>query len=147
MNFIYRFEHGAKNSPNLLLLHGTGGNETDLIQFGRAIAPHSNLLSPRGNVVAYGMPRFFRSFSHGDFHLEDLKFITKELLEFIDSSARKYGLDRENLISMGYSNGANIAATLLLLHERSLAGAILFRPMMTLAPEKIPDLSGCKILV
>jgi len=147
MNFIYRFEAGAKNSPTLLLLHGTGGNETDLIEFGRAIAPRGNLLSPRGNVLENGMPRFFRRFSHGVFDLEDLKFRTKELLEFIEASAKKYGFDRENVIAMGYSNGANIAATLLLLHERSLAGAILFRPMMTLAPEKMPDLSRCKVLV
>ena len=138
MNFIYRFEAGAKNSPTLLLLHGTGGNETDLIEFGRAIAPRGNLLSPRGNVLENGMPRFFRRFSHGVFDLEDLKFRTKELLEFIEASAKKYGFDRENVIAMGYSNGANIAATLLLLHERSLAGAILFRPMMTLAPERCP---------
>jgi len=147
MNFIYRFEPGAKDSPTLLLLHGTGGNETDLIGFGRAIAPHSNLLSPRGNVLENGMPRFFRRFSHGVFDLEDLKFRTEELLEFIEASARKYGFDRQNVIAMGYSNGANIAATLLLLHERSLAGAILFRPMMTITPHKVPDLSGRKVLV
>ena len=147
MNFIHRFEPGAKNRPTLLLLHGTGGNETDLIEFGRAIAPHSSLLSPRGNVLENGMPRFFRRFSHGVFDLEDLKFRTEELLDFIEASATKYGFDRENVVAMGYSNGANIAATLLLLHERSLAGAILFRPMMTLTPHKVPDLSGRKVLV
>jgi predicted esterase len=147
MSFIHRFEPGTKNSPTLLLLHGTGGNETDLIQFGRAIAPHSNLLSPRGNVLENGMPRFFRRFAHGLFDLQDLKFRAEELLDFIKASAKKYDFDPENVIAMGYSNGANIAATLLLLHEQSLAGAILFRPMMPLMPEKAPDLSRCQILV
>jgi len=147
MSFIHRFEPGSTNNPTLLLLHGTGGNETDLIEFGRAIAPRSNLLSPRGNVLENGMPRFFRRFAHGVFDLEDLKFRVEELLDFIKASAKKYDFDPENVIAMGYSNGANIAATLLLLHQRSLAGAILFRPMMILVPKKIPDLSGCKILV
>ncbi|SRR6266446_3699868 len=147
MNFIHRFEPGSANHPTLLLLHGTGGNENDLIEFGRAIAPRSNLLSPRGNVLENGMPRFFRRFAHGVFDLQDLKFRAEELLDFIKTSAAEYGSDPQNVIAMGYSNGANIAATLLLLHEKSLAGAILFRPMMTLAPEKVPDLSGCKILV
>jgi predicted esterase len=147
MNFIHRFEPGSANHPTLLLLHGTGGNENDLIEFGRAIAPRSNLLSPRGNVLENGMPRFFRRFAHGVFDLRDLKFRAEELLDFIKTSAEEYGFDPHNVIAMGYSNGANIAATLLLLHEKSLAGAILFRPMMTLVPEKVPDLSGCKILV
>jgi predicted esterase len=147
MSFIYRFEPGSKNSPTMLLLHGTGGNETDLIQFSRAIAPHSNLLSPRGKVLENGLPRFFRRIAHGVFDLQDLKFRAKELLEFIKESAKKYDFDPENVVAIGYSNGANIAATLLLLHERSLAGGILFRPMMTLVPEKVPDLSRCKILI
>jgi phospholipase/carboxylesterase len=147
MSFIHRFEQGSKACPTLLLLHGTGGNETDLIEFGRAIAPRSNLLSPRGNVLENGMPRFFRRFAHGVFDLQDVKFRVEELLEFIKVSARMYDFDPENLIAMGYSNGANMAAALLSLHERSLAGAILFRPMMVLVPEKMPDLSRCKILV
>jgi predicted esterase len=147
MNFIHRFEPGTKKNPTLLLLHGTGGNETDLIQFGRAIAPGSNLLSPRGKVLENGVPRFFRRFAHGSFDLQDLKFRAEELLGFIEASAKKYDFDPESVIAMGYSNGANIAATLLLLHEHSLAGAILFRPMMPLVPEKAPDLSRCQILV
>src|SRR5438132_4129782 len=146
MSFIHRFEPGTTNSPTLLLLHGTGGNETDLIEFGRAIAPRSNLLSPRGNVLENGMPRFFRRFAHGVFDLQDLKFRAEELLDFIKASAEEHGFDPRNVIAMGYSNGANIAAALLLLHD-SLAGAILFRPMMTVVPEKVPDLSGCRILV
>jgi predicted esterase len=147
MSFIYRFEPGSKGGPTMLLLHGTGGNETDLIQFSRVIAPYSNLLSPRGKVLENGMPRFFKRIAHGVFDLQDLKFRAEELLEFIKASAKKYDFDPENVIAIGYSNGANIAATLLLLHERSLAGGILFRPMMTLVPEKVPDLSRCKILI
>jgi predicted esterase len=147
MSFIHRFEPASASHPTLLLLHGTGGNENDLIEFGRAIAPRSNLLSPRGNVLENGMPRFFRRFAHGVFDLQDLKFRAQELLDFTKASAEEYGFDPQNIIAMGYSNGANIAATLLLLHEKSLAGAILFRPMMILAPEKVPDLSGCRILM
>jgi predicted esterase len=147
MSFLHRFEPGTKDRPTILLLHGTGGNETDLIPFARGIAPASNLLSPRGQVLENGLPRFFRRLAAGVFDLEDLKFRAGELLEFIRISAAKYHFDPKSVIAIGYSNGANIAAALLLLYERSLAGAILFRPMMPLVPEKIPDLSPCKILV
>jgi phospholipase/carboxylesterase len=147
MSFIHRFEPGKKRGPTLLLLHGTGGNENDLVDFGRAIAPGSNLLSPRGNVLENGMPRFFRRLAHGVFDQEDLKLRAEELLNFIKTSAKEYDFDPENVIAIGYSNGANIAVALLLLHERSLAGAVLFRPMMPLIPKKVPDLSECKVLV
>jgi predicted esterase len=147
MSFIYRFEGGNKDRPTLLLLHGTGGDENDLIPFAHAMAPGSNLLSPRGKVLENGMPRFFRRMAAGVFDLEDLKFRVQELLEFIRASAAKYHFDPDNVLAIGYSNGANIAAALLLLRERSLRGGILFRPMMPLVPEKVPDLSRCKILV
>ena len=131
----------------MLLLHGTGGDETDLMDFGRAIAPESNLLSPRGNVLENGMPRFFRRFAHGVFDLDDLIYRTRELREFINASARKYDFDPDNVIAMGYSNGANIAAALLMLYEDALSAAILFRPMMPFVPDRKPDLSGRRILV
>jgi predicted esterase len=147
MSFIHRFEPGSNHHPTVLLLHGTGGDENDLIPFGRAVAPESNLLSLRGNVLENGMPRFFRRFAHGVFDLEDLRLRTRELREFIQTAAAKYHFDPGDVIAMGYSNGANIAATLLMLYEDSLTGAILFRPMMPLTPDRIPDLTVCSILV
>jgi predicted esterase len=147
MSLIHRFEPGKNSSLTMLLLHGTGGDETDLMDFGRAIAPESNLLSPRGNVLENGMPRFFRRFAHGVFDLDDLIYRTRELREFINASARKYDFDPGNVIAMGYSNGANIAAALLMLYEDALSAAILFRPMMPFVPDRKPDLSGRRILV
>lgn len=143
LGFVHRFvpaeDVGA--SPTLLLLHGTGGNESDLLPLGRQIAPEASLLSPRGKVLEHGMPRFFRRLAEGVFDIEDLTVRTNELADFVTAAAA-YGFDPRRVIAVGYSNGANIAASLMLLRPGVLAGAILFRPMVPLVPQPLPDLSG-----
>lgn len=143
LGFVHRFvpaeDVGA--SPTVLLLHGTGGNESDLLPLGRQIAPEASLLSPRGKVLEHGMPRFFRRLAEGVFDIEDLTVRTNELADFVTAAAA-YGFDPRRVIAVGYSNGANIAASLMLLRPGVLAGAILFRPMVPLVPQPLPDLSG-----
>src|SRR4051794_24816014 len=123
LNFIHRFEAGeSKESPTLLLLHGTGGDENDLVGVGRSVAPRANLLSVRGKVMENGAPRFFRRFAEGIFDEDDLKFRATELTDFIPAAAGEYGIDANNVIAFGYSNGANIAGAMLLLHPTALTG-------------------------
>src|SRR5271169_5048159 len=127
LSFIHRFEKGAEGGAHpLLLLHGTGGDENDLLALGRMVAPHVPMLSPRGRVLENGMPRFFRRLAEGVFDLDDLKLQTDALAEFAGSASERYGMTDHKLIAIGYSNGANIAASLLLMHPRLLSGAILF---------------------
>jgi len=146
LSYIHRFEPGAKaGAAPLLLLHGTGGNESDLLEIGRQVAPGSALLSPRGNVIEHGMPRFFRRFAEGVFDLEDVARRTHELADFITAAATQYGFDAGQLTALGYSNGANIAASLLLLRPEVLTRAVLLRPMVVLQPERVPDLAGKRI--
>jgi len=148
-NFVHNFISGddASNRPTLLLLHGTGGDENDLLPLGRELWPEASLLSLRGKVLENGMPRFFRRFAEGVFDVEDLKFRTGELASFIDVASLEYGFDRKHLIAIGYSNGANIAASLILLHPRYLAAAVLFRAMVPFVPKMIPDLSDLPIFL
>jgi phospholipase/carboxylesterase/glyoxalase family protein len=129
----------------VLLLHGTGGDERDLLPLGARIAPGSALLSPRGKVLEHGMPRFFRRLAMGVFDVEDLRFRTQELAGFVTEAAEHYGFDRKRVLALGYSNGANIAASLMLLRPEVLAGAILLRPMVPLTPEHPPDLTGVRV--
>lgn len=144
--YIHRFEPGTRaGAAPVLLLHGTGGNENDLLEIGRQVAPGSALLSPRGNVSEHGMPRFFCRFAEGVFDLEDVTRRTHELADFITAAATQYGFDAGRLTALGYSNGANIAASLLLLRPEVLAGAVLLRPMVVLQPAHLPDLSGKRI--
>src|SRR5690242_21351616 len=124
---IHEFVPGASNRT-LLLLHGTGGNERDLIPLGRELDPNAALLSPRGKVLENGMPRYFRRLAEGVFDLDDLRARTGELAGFVASAAATYGFDPHNVIAAGYSNGANIAASLLLLRPETLAAAVLFHP-------------------
>ena len=131
----------------LLLLHGTGGDENDLLELGHGLSPNAALLSPRGRVLENGAPRFFRRLAEGVFDTKDLIFRTHELASFLEAASRIYGFDASRLVAVGYSNGANIAASLLLLHPKSLAGAILFRPVMPFMPKKLPDLSGTRVLI
>lgn len=148
LSYTHRYEPGTiAGAPPLLLLHGTGGNENDLIPLGRQLAPGSALLSPRGDVSEHGMPRFFRRFAEGVFDLDDVAKRTLALAGFATAAAKQYGFDPAALQALGYSNGANIAASLLLLRPDSLAGAVLLRPMVVLQPEKLPDLRGKRILI
>lgn len=142
------FEQGTdKYQRTLLLLHGTGGTETDLLPLANMIDPHAHVLSVRGNVLENGMPRFFRRLAEGVFDEEDLIFQTKELQEFLDEAAEKYGFDRNKVIAIGYSNGANIAASLLFHYENTLEGAILHHPMVPRRGIALPDLRHSKVLI
>ncbi len=144
--FIHRFVPGRSNRT-LVLLHGTGGNETDLLSLGRALDPDAALLSPRGKVLENGMPRFFRRFAEGVFDEEDLKLRTHELADFIAAAAVRYGFKQTESIAVGYSNGANIAASLLLLRPGTLYGAALWRAMVPLLPNTLPELKGAPVLI
>lgn len=144
--FDHEFVPG-KSERALLLLHGTGGNEHDLIELGRALDPDAALLSPRGKVLENGMPRFFRRLAEGVFDLEDLKFRTGELADFIIEAARKYTLTQERIVAVGYSNGANIAASTLLLRPNVLHAAVLFRAMVPIIPEAPPKLDDARVLI
>ena len=148
LSFIHRFEPGlGPGRPPILLLHGTGGDESDLLPIGQAIAPGSALLSPRGKVLENGMPRFFRRLAEGIFDEEDLIRRTHELAQFINEAAAHYQFERQRLLAVGYSNGANIAGGLLLLRPDAICGAALLRPMVPLIPETLPDLHGAPVLV
>ena len=131
----------------LLLLHGTGGNEDDLIPLGQQLLPGAAILSPRGKVSEHGAPRFFRRLAEGVFDHEDLLFRTHELADFIDQAADQYGFDSSKLVAVGYSNGANIAASLMLLHPGLLRAAVLLRAMVPFDPEETPDLSGVPVFL
>src|SRR6266568_4568930 len=145
-DFIHEFIPG--DSPRtLLLLHGTGGNERDLIPLGRELDPNASLLSPRGKVLENGMPRFFRRLAEGVFDLEDLKYRTNELADFVTAAAQHYAFASDQLVAVGYSNGANIAASMLLLRPQLLPTAILFRAMVPLHPEKEPNLSSVRVWI
>ena len=139
-DFIHDFFPGS-SSRTLLLLHGTGGNERDLIPLGRQLDPNAALLSPRGKVLENGMPRFFRRLAEGVFDLEDLKYRTNELADFVTAAGKHYGFATDQLVAVGYSNGANIAASMLLLRPEIIHRAILFRAMVPLIPDTLPDLS------
>lgn len=140
VSFQHRFEPGGE--PVLLLLHGTGGTEDDLIGLGKTILPEAALLSPRGKVLENGMARFFRRLAEGVFDKEDLFFRTEELAAFLDEAAGRYGFQRGNVVALGFSNGANIAASLLLRRPEALGGAILLRPMLPFQPQTAPRLTG-----
>jgi phospholipase/carboxylesterase len=145
-DFIHEFVAG-KSGRTLLLLHGTGGNERDLIPLGRELDPNASLLSPRGKILENGMPRFFRRLAEGVFDLEDLQKRTHELADFVVSAAKHYKIDNHKIVAVGYSNGANIAASLLLLRPEVLSAAILFRAMVPLVPERQPDLASKSIFI
>ena len=145
-HFLHEFVPGPSNRT-LLLLHGTGGNEGDLIPLGRELDPNAALLSPRGKVLENGMPRFFRRLAEGVFDLEDLKTRTNELADFVAAAARHYKLTADHIVGVGYSNGANIAASMLLLRPEIMHAAILFRAMVPLIPDKLPDLSSVRVWI
>lgn len=145
-SFIHRFEKGADAAAwPLLLLHGTGGDENDLVPLGRMIAPDAPLLSPRGKVLENGMPRFFRRFAEGRFDEEDVRRRANELADFLAEARKRYDIAAP--IALGYSNGANIAAAILLLRQGVLAGAILLRATLPLSQPAPIDLAGVPVLI
>jgi phospholipase/carboxylesterase len=143
--FVHRFEPGGHEARPLLLLHGTGGDESDLIPLGQEIAPGAALLSPRGKVLEHGMPRFFRRLAEGVFDEDDVRRRADELADFVDDARKRYGLAAP--IALGYSNGANIAAAVLLRRPQTLSGAILLRAMVPLEAAPRPDLGGKSVLI
>jgi predicted esterase len=145
-DFIHEFVAG-KSERTLLLLHGTGGNERDLIALGHELDPDASLLSPRGKTLENGMPRFFRRLAEGVFDLDDLKKRTHELADFVTSAAQHYEIDDKKIVAVGYSNGANIAASMLLLRPEVLSVAILFRAMVPLTPDRQPNLSSVSVFI
>lgn len=160
LGFIHRFvplqpsaaRKEIKHRPQmtLLLLHGTGGNEEDMIPLGQELAPAAAtaMLSPRGKVLEDGVaPRFFKRLEEGVFDMQDLKFRTQELADFVEAASKTYGFNPKHVVAVGYSNGANIAASIMLLRPRTLSAAILFRPMVPLVPDVTPDLSGVNVFI
>lgn len=148
LGFIHRFVPGTRpGAVPILLLHGTGGNETDLLDLGRSLAPGAPLLSPRGKILENGMPRFFRRLAEGVFDIPDLKLQAEELARFVGDARVRYDLGDTPPVALGFSNGANIAAALLLLHPGSLSGGMLLRPMVPLVPDPLPDLAGVRVLI
>jgi predicted esterase len=148
LGHTYRFEPSERPDARvLLLLHGTGGDENDLIQLGQMLDSSAALLSPRGNVLEHGAARFFRRLAEGVFDLEDLRRRTHELADFVEAVVKKHGLEGRRIVAVGLSNGANVAASLLLLRPRVLQGAVLFRAMVPFEPEKVPFLGGVPVLL
>ena len=147
MSFVHRYIPVEGAERTLLVLHGTGGNEESLLSIAEKIAPDMNLLSPRGKVLENGMPRFFRRFAEGVFDVEDIQRQAADLAAFVNESASEQGFDPGLVTAFGYSNGANIASSLLLLHPQVLAGAILVRGMVPLVPDPLPDLAGKRVLI
>ena len=146
LGFVHHFEPGA-SGETLLLLHGTGGDERDLIPIGQRVAPRANLLSPRGQVLENGMPRFFKRTAVGVFDEADLARRAGDLGRFVRAAAERYGFDPAKVRALGYSNGANTAAALLLLDPSLLSGAALLRAILPLEPPLPPDLTGKPVLM
>jgi phospholipase/carboxylesterase len=148
LDFIHVYQPATSpEAPTLLLLHGTGGDERDLLALGPALSPGAGVLSPRGQVLERGMPRFFRRLAEGVFDLDDLRRRTDDLANFVTRAAAHYGFDASRVIAAGFSNGANIAASLLLLRPEVLAGAILFRAMVPLVPDPLTTREGRHVLL
>ena len=146
LSFIHRYEPATDpKRPPLLLLHGTGGDENDLLGLGRTISAGSALLSPRGRILENGMPRFFRRLAEGVFDEEDVRFRANELADFVGEARSAYGLEAP--VAVGFSNGANIAAAMLLLRPEALAGAALLRAMVPLSDAPQADLAGKRVLM
>ena len=152
LGFVHRYippESGSElaGGTTLLLLHGTGGDENDLLPLGRSLLPGAGMLSPRGKVLERGAPRFFRRLAEGVFDQEDLAHRTDELAQFIDAAATTYSLERDGVVAVGFSNGANIAGSLLLRQPGVLRGAVLLSPMVPFEPDSLPDLDGTSVFI
>jgi len=149
LDFTHRFVPAPETPAKrvLMLLHGTGGNEDDLIPLGHDLDPDAALLSPRGKVLENGMPRFFRRLAEGVFDEEDVIRRAHELADFAEEAAGSYDFDSKRLVAVGYSNGANIAAAVLLLRPDVISAAVLIRAMVPLVPEALPKLAHAQILI
>jgi len=149
LGFIHRYKAAPEpeGARTLLLLHGTGGDESDLFDLGRLLAPTANLLGVRGKVLEHGAPRFFRRLAEGVFDFEDLKLRTDELIGFIEKASAAYEFDSKTITAVGYSNGANIAGSVLLTKPGVLHSAILLRAMVPFVPDPLPDLAHTPILI
>lgn len=152
LGFIHRYippSAGGEpaGSTTLLLLHGTGGDESDLLPLGRLLLPGAGILSPRGKVLERGAPRFFRRLAEGVFDQEDLARRTTELADFVSAAGRAYDLSPDGIVAVGFSNGANIAASLLLRRPGVLRGAVLLSPMVPFEPDPLPDLGGTSVFI
>jgi phospholipase/carboxylesterase/glyoxalase family protein len=147
--FVHRFVPAQSEEPlpTLLLLHGTGGSEESLLSLGRMLLPGAAVLSPRGKVMEHGMVRFFRRLAEGVFDIPDLLQRTRELADFVQAASEHYHFDARNVMAAGYSNGANIAASMLFLYPHVLARAILFHPMLPLELEQLPDLTQTPVFI
>jgi predicted esterase len=149
IGFIHRFVPAQDNASaeTLIVLHGTGGDETDLIGIGQRIAPGAAILSPRGNVLENGAPRFFKRLAEGVFDPKEVRSRAEELARFIRAAILKYGLNSERVFALGFSNGANVASTVMFIEPGLLRGAILLRPMVVFEPDERPDLSAAGVLI
>jgi len=149
LGYIHRFVPATDPTAaeTLLILHGTGGDENDLIGIGQAIAPGAAILSPRGNVSENGAPRFFKRLAEGVFDPKEVRSRAEELARFIRAAIAKYGLDGNRIFALGYSNGANIASTVMLVEPGLLQGGILLRPMLVYEPSERADLRGSAVFI
>lgn len=150
LGFVHRFvpaQSTAAAGVTLLLLHGTGGTENDLLGLGQSLLPGAAMLGVRGKSLDEGYPRFFRRLAEGVFDEQDLVARTHELADFVPAAAAYYGFDPAKVVAVGYSNGANIAAAALLLRPDALAGGVLLRAMVPLEPPALPDLSGKRVFL
>ena len=149
LELIHRFTTGEGNnaSTTLLMLHGTGGDENDLVPLGASLLPGAAILSPRGAVTERGAPRFFKRLAEGVFDLEDLALRTQQLIRFVNGAIEKYELDKSRIIAVGFSNGANIAASVMLTGPAVFSHAILFRAMVPFEPKQPAKLGGMPVLL
>ena len=149
LELVHRFStgEGRNAQTTLLLLHGTGGDENDMLPLGESLLPGAAILSPRGAVRERGMPRFFARLAEGVFDLEDLALRTQQLIRFVNGAVAKYELDPSRLIAVGFSNGANIAASVMLTGPAVFSHAILFRAMVPFEPEQPAKLGGTPVLL
>jgi predicted esterase len=149
LGFIHRFvpAEDSASGETLVVLHGTGGNENDLVEIGQAIAPGAAILSPRGKVLENGAPRFFKRLAEGVFDPKEVRSRAEELARFIRAAITKYDLDANRIYALGYSNGANVASTMMFIEPRLFQGAILFRPMLVFEPPERGDLSSVSVFI
>jgi predicted esterase len=149
LGFIHRFvpADDPASGETLVVLHGTGGDENDLISVGQAIAPGAAILSPRGNVLENGAPRFFKRLAEGVFDPKEVRSRAEELARFVRAATVTYRLDPARIFAFGYSNGANVASTVMLVEPGIFLGSILLRPMLVYEPTEKRDLTGSSVLI